>query len=84
MEAGIREGITHKYRLVHRYRHTEPIEQEGTYPLPEAQMDRFLMKMSMEYPDRAEESHPHDENCGDKTSTLSTVTSPKVVAMQKR
>ena len=27
-----------------------PIEQEGTYPLPEAQMDRFLMKISVEYP----------------------------------
>ncbi len=32
-----------------------PIEQEGTYPLPEAQMDRFLMKISVDYPDdRAE------------------------------
>ncbi len=30
-----------------------PIEQEGTYPLPEAQMDRFLMKISVDYP-RAE------------------------------
>ncbi|MEH6593513.1 MAG: MoxR family ATPase [Halioglobus sp.] len=28
-----------------------PIEQEGTYPLPEAQMDRFLMKISVAYPD---------------------------------
>jgi len=28
-----------------------PIEQEGTYPLPEAQMDRFLMKVSIDYPD---------------------------------
>ena len=28
-----------------------PIEQEGTYPLPEAQMDRFLMKISVNYPD---------------------------------
>jgi MoxR-like ATPase len=28
-----------------------PIEQEGTYPLPEAQMDRFLMKINIEYPD---------------------------------
>ena len=28
-----------------------PIEQEGTYPLPEAQMDRFLMHVSIEYPD---------------------------------
>ncbi len=28
-----------------------PIEQEGTYPLPEAQMDRFLMKVTVDYPD---------------------------------
>ena len=28
-----------------------PIEQEGTYPLPEAQMDRFMMKISVDYPD---------------------------------
>lgn len=28
-----------------------PIEQEGTYPLPEAQMDRFLMKVTIDYPD---------------------------------
>ncbi len=32
-----------------------PIEQEGTYPLPEAQADRFLMKVRIDYPDRAEE-----------------------------
>ncbi|MBT5006998.1 MAG: MoxR family ATPase [Halieaceae bacterium] len=32
-----------------------PIEQEGTYPLPEAQMDRFLMKISVDYPDNAAE-----------------------------
>ncbi len=32
-----------------------PIEQEGTYPLPEAQMDRFLMKISVDYPDREAE-----------------------------
>ena len=34
-----------------------PIEQEGTYPLPEAQMDRFIMKTNVDYPgDEAEES----------------------------
>ena len=33
-----------------------PIEQEGTYPLPEAQMDRFLMKIFIEYPDEESES----------------------------
>ena len=32
-----------------------PIEQEGTYPLPEAQMDRFLMKVLVEYPPEADE-----------------------------
>ena len=33
-----------------------PIEQEGTYPLPEAQMDRFLMKLVLDYPMPADES----------------------------
>ena len=32
-----------------------PLEQEGTYPLPEAQIDRFMMKVIVSYPDRAEE-----------------------------
>ncbi|KAB2901179.1 MAG: MoxR family ATPase [Xanthomonadales bacterium] len=32
-----------------------PIEQEGTYPLPEAQLDRFLLKINMPYPPHAEE-----------------------------
>jgi len=32
-----------------------PIEQEGTYPLPEAQVDRFLLKLKIEYPSKTEE-----------------------------
>ena len=32
-----------------------PIEYEGTYPLPEAQLDRFLLRMSVGYPSRADE-----------------------------
>ena len=32
-----------------------PIEQEGTYPLPEAQVDRFMLKLKIDYPSRAEE-----------------------------
>ncbi|OIQ76001.1 ATPase family [mine drainage metagenome] len=32
-----------------------PIEQEGTYPLPEAQLDRFLLRIDVDYPDRATE-----------------------------
>jgi MoxR-like ATPase len=32
-----------------------PIEQEGTYPLPEAQVDRFMLKVTIDYPDKKEE-----------------------------
>jgi len=32
-----------------------PIEQEGTYPLPEAQLDRFMLKLKIDYPDKNEE-----------------------------
>ena len=32
-----------------------PIEQEGTYPLPEAQVDRFMMKLRVQYPDKSQE-----------------------------
>jgi MoxR-like ATPase len=32
-----------------------PVDQEGTYPLPEAQVDRFMLKLSIGYPDKAEE-----------------------------
>ena len=32
-----------------------PLEQEGTYPLPEAQVDRFMMKVIIGYPNRVEE-----------------------------
>ncbi|MAG21471.1 MAG: MoxR family ATPase [Candidatus Marinimicrobia bacterium] len=32
-----------------------PIEQEGTYPLPEAQVDRFMMKLKVDYPEKGEE-----------------------------
>ncbi|SER62727.1 MoxR-like ATPase [Gracilibacillus ureilyticus] len=47
-----------------------PVDYEGTYPLPEAQLDRFIMKLSMGYPDEADElemlnrtdrRHPIDE-----------------------
>lgn len=34
-----------------------PIEQDGTYPLPEAQQDRFLMKIKIEYPNKEEEKN---------------------------
>ncbi|HWG92475.1 MAG TPA: MoxR family ATPase, partial [Candidatus Thermoplasmatota archaeon] len=45
------EGTTHKLEAPFFVLATQnPIEQEGTYPLPEAQMDRFLLKLSTGYP----------------------------------
>ncbi len=50
------DGTTHKMAKPYIVMATQnPVEQEGTYPLPEAQMDRFLMKLSMGYPNQAEE-----------------------------
>ena len=81
------EGITHKLPAPFVVIATQnPIEQEGTYPLPEAQMDRFLMKMSMGYPDRAEEKAilARRKLRGKDGHDVQQVTSPKkVVAMQK-
>ena len=43
-----------------------PLEQEGTYPLPEAQLDRFLMQIDVGYPDRAAERRVLIETTGDR------------------
>ena len=81
------EGITHKLPAPFVVIATQnPIEQEGTYPLPEAQMDRFLMKISMGYPDRAEEKAilARRKLRGKDQHDVEQITSPKkVVAMQK-
>jgi len=50
-------GTTHKLPPLFMVLATQnPIEQEGTYPLPEAQMDRFIMKVLIKYPDEASEA----------------------------
>jgi MoxR-like ATPase len=50
-------GTTHKMPDLFMVMATQnPIEQEGTYPLPEAQMDRFLMHVYIDYPDEQSES----------------------------
>ena len=41
-----------------------PIEQEGTYPLPEAQLDRFMLKLKIDYPDKTEERKILDRMAG--------------------
>lgn len=46
-----------------------PIEQEGTYPLPEAQLDRFLMHIQVDYPDRSAEAEIMRLVRGEETAT---------------
>ncbi len=52
-----------------------PIEQEGTYQLPEAQVDRFMLKVVIDYPQPDEEKLILRENIGDAKMTVSPVIS---------
>ncbi|MEM7386097.1 MAG: MoxR family ATPase [Verrucomicrobiota bacterium] len=51
-----------------------PVEQEGTYPLPEAQLDRFLFKLIVGYPQESEYAAILDRTTGSEEITLSKVT----------
>jgi MoxR-like ATPase len=50
-----------------------PIEQEGTYPLPEAQLDRFMLQLTVQYPSRDEEERIVEETTGDDEIDISHV-----------
>ncbi len=54
-----------------------PIEQEGTYPLPEAQLDRFMFNVKIEYPSRAEEVGIVQATTAGKEPDLAQVISKK-------
>jgi MoxR-like ATPase len=50
-----------------------PIEQEGTYPLPEAQLDRFMLELRVQYPDREEEERIVETTTGDEDRPVRAV-----------
>lgn len=50
-----------------------PIEQEGTYPLPEAQLDRFMFAINLEYPSFAEEVQVVKNTTTDRTETVNSL-----------
>jgi MoxR-like ATPase len=64
-----------------------PIEQEGTYPLPEAQMDRFLMHVLVDYPDPDTEKTilqlSRQEMMGDDSNRIETVTQETLFAARQ-
>ena len=53
-----------------------PLEQEGTYPLPEAQLDRFLMQIDVDYPDRDSERRMMVATTGASNQSVSAVLTP--------
>ncbi len=53
-----------------------PIEQEGTYPLPEAQIDRFMLKLKIDYPDTREERQILDLMARDEVIEVGKVVGP--------
>lgn len=61
-----------------------PIEQEGTYPLPEAQVDRFLLKVVIGYPSKEEEKQIIRQNIAGDTRPVQPVLKPQeVLEVQK-
>ena len=56
-----------------------PIEQEGTYPLPEAQVDRFMLKIVITYPERAEELAIMRQNMSLIETKINPVVSPEEI-----
>ncbi|GKY88237.1 AAA family ATPase [Sinisalibacter aestuarii] len=60
-----------------------PLEQEGTYPLPEAQLDRFLLQIDVNYPDRAAERDILMATTGaDEAQAEPVFTGPELIAAQ--
>lgn len=61
-----------------------PIEQEGTYPLPEAQVDRFMLKVTVDFPRRSEEAAIIDRMTAPAPPTASSILEPKqIMTLQK-
>lgn len=56
-----------------------PIEQEGTYPLPEAQVDRFMLKLIIDYPNKEEERKILRQNIAREKATVNSIIRPEQI-----
>jgi len=61
-----------------------PIEQEGTYPLPEAQIDRFMLKIKVTYPSRQEEREIVNRYATEPPPVVEPVVTPEVILRARR
>jgi MoxR-like ATPase len=94
-QASLLEAMQERQVTIGRTRHTlsdpffvlatqNPIEQEGTYPLPEAQQDRFMFKVFVDYPNYDEEKQIAKQTTTTQTDDVKAVlTGPEIVALQE-
>ena len=79
--AGMRHDLPKPFHVLATQ---NPLEQEGTYPLPEAQLDRFLMEIDVEYPDRDAERRILFETTGaEETHAKAAMSADDVMAAQR-
>jgi MoxR-like ATPase len=87
MQEGTVTAAGHRYELAKPFfvlATQNPIEQEGTYPLPEAQLDRFLFKLVVGYSSREELATIVDRTTGGDTIRLAKILDgPKLLEMQR-
>jgi MoxR-like ATPase len=79
--AGMRHDLPKPFHVLATQ---NPLEQEGTYPLPEAQLDRFLMEIDVDYPDRdAERKILFDTISAEETKPRAVMTAEDLSAAQR-
>jgi MoxR-like ATPase len=79
--AGIRHDVPRPFHVLATQ---NPLEQEGTYPLPEAQLDRFLLQIDVSYPDADSERRMLFATTGTEERDLRTILSADELMMAQR
>src|SRR5271165_3893753 len=79
--AGVRHDLPSPFHVLATQ---NPLEQEGAYPLPEAQLDRFLLQVDVGYPDRAAERRILIETTGDREARARPVMSAEDLLAAQR
>jgi MoxR-like ATPase len=79
--AGTRHDVPRPFHVLATQ---NPLEQEGTYPLPEAQLDRFLLQIDVSYPDAAAERRMLFATTGVEERALKTILSADELMMAQR
>jgi MoxR-like ATPase len=79
--AGTRHDVPRPFHVLATQ---NPLEQEGTYPLPEAQLDRFLLEIDVSYPDEAAERRMLFATTGIDTREIQTILSPDELMLAQR